>query len=90
MPANTKCVTRPGRFGNPFYVAPSPDEGNKKDPFWRKTAQAAVEEFERLVIHDRRLRELIVAELRGFNLACYCESSVPCHADVLLRIANGL
>lgn len=28
-------------------------------------------------------------ELRGMNLACWCDLDKPCHADVLLEIANG-
>jgi len=31
---------------------------------------------------------LDVSELRGKNLACFCPLSEPCHADVLLRLAN--
>lgn len=31
----------------------------------------------------------IVAELKGKNLACWCAPGAPCHADVLLDIANG-
>ena len=27
-------------------------------------------------------------ELRGKNLACWCPLDQPCHADVLLEIAN--
>ena len=27
-------------------------------------------------------------ELRGRDLACYCALNEPCHADVLLEIAN--
>ena len=30
----------------------------------------------------------IRAELRGKNLACWCALDMPCHADVLLEIAN--
>lgn len=33
--------------------------------------------------------ERIKAELRGRNLACWCRPGDPCHADVLLEIANG-
>lgn len=32
--------------------------------------------------------EQIRAELAGKNLACWCPLGQPCHADVLLRIAN--
>ena len=28
-------------------------------------------------------------ELRGKNLACFCQLDQPCHADVLLEIANA-
>jgi len=31
----------------------------------------------------------IRAELRGKDLACWCPLDAPCHADVLLEIANG-
>lgn len=30
----------------------------------------------------------VVEELRGKNLACWCALDAPCHADVLLEIAN--
>lgn len=30
----------------------------------------------------------IVAELRGKDLACWCRLDQPCHADVLLELAN--
>jgi hypothetical protein len=32
---------------------------------------------------------VIIAELRGRDLACWCPLDQPCHADVLLAIANG-
>jgi hypothetical protein len=32
--------------------------------------------------------EDIRAELRGKDLACWCPLDQPCHADVLLEIAN--
>ena len=31
----------------------------------------------------------IRAELRGKNLACWCKPGEPCHADVLLDLANA-
>ena len=34
-------------------------------------------------------REILVAKLRGKNLACWCGEGEPCHADVLLEIANS-
>lgn len=33
--------------------------------------------------------ESIVLELKGKNLACWCPLDKKCHADILLRLANG-
>lgn len=33
--------------------------------------------------------EVARAELRGKNLACWCPLDQPCHADVLLELANS-
>lgn len=44
----------------------------------------AVEMFERLM----KANPWDVEELRGKNLACWCKPGTPCHADVLLRLAN--
>lgn len=42
------------------------------------------------VIHQPRVPDIdeIRAELRGHDLACWCPLDQPCHADVLLEIAN--
>ncbi|MFF7166844.1 DUF4326 domain-containing protein [Streptomyces sp. NPDC008086] len=37
----------------------------------------------------RRYAERFAGELRGFDLMCTCPLDMPCHADVLLRIADG-
>lgn len=31
----------------------------------------------------------LLLELRGKNLACWCKPGEPCHADVLLELANA-
>lgn len=33
--------------------------------------------------------EVIRAELRGKDLSCWCAPDLPCHADVLLELANA-
>lgn len=33
--------------------------------------------------------EQIRAELKGWNLGCWCALGQPCHANVLLELANG-
>jgi hypothetical protein len=40
-------------------------------------------------VHVADQHDEIRRDLRGKNLACYCKLSEPCHADVLLAIANA-
>jgi hypothetical protein len=73
------CVTRPGPWANPFKVS------------LRYDAEKCVELFERH-ISSTLGADLYIAvrrELRGKNLACWCKPGDPCHADVLLEIANA-
>lgn len=56
-------------------------------------AREAVELFRALYLGGRLIAERSVeglAELRGRDLACWCPLDQPCHADVLLEIANGV
>ena len=57
--------------------------------------EVAVDEFRRMVHapaerkrHGYPSDAEIKRELRGKNLACWCPDGGPCHADVLLEIAN--
>ena len=56
-------------------------------------AELAVELFRRLCARfaeaDPDGYEAWLAALRGKNLACYCPLDQPCHADVLLELANA-
>lgn len=75
LPANTVKVARPSFFGNQFRVGVDGD-------------QAECVKFYRSSIGGL-LRIKIKQELRSMNLACWCKLDQPCHADVLLEIANG-
>ena len=72
MPENTVKVARPSPFGN--YAGPT-----KKD---FEDDLAAMSNADRAFFMDK------VRELRGKNLACWCPLDQPCHADVLLELAN--
>lgn len=37
---------------------------------------------------QNNLRLQAMKELKGKNLACWCKEGEPCHADVLLELAN--
>lgn len=58
------------------------------------SAEMAVEMFRRWLTGEFNAAGVVrpctldVAELRGCNLACWCGAG-PCHADVLLALANG-
>lgn len=76
MPSNAVYVGRPSRWGNPYTIdaCGSPEK--------------AVEEFERFVELSKDFQDMIISELKGKDLACWCPLNAPCHADVLLKIAN--
>lgn len=59
----------------------------------RQAAVFAVDLYRRMLLgaldRDPHFREHYLDELAGKDLACWCPLNQPCHADVLLRIANG-
>lgn len=79
IPENTVSVARPGKWGNPFRVG----------DFGIPTAKDAVERFRGwlggYVVGPAKPD---LSPLRGKNLACWCHLDQPCHADVLLDLAN--
>ena len=87
MPPNTVYVGRPSKWGNPFVVG-------EVDNLLRAPIDqtGAVGMFEDM-LNDTMLRAAYgypddLSELKGKNLACWCPQDQPCHADVLLELAN--
>ena len=81
-PNGLKCayVGKPTPFGNPYKAG----QGNTL------TRAEAVDAFRKLILARPHLITQVRAKLRGKNLACWCPcDGEPCHADVLLAIANG-
>lgn len=90
MPANTVKVDRRTKWGNPFIVNPHVKAGSKSGACYVcvPTIEDAVETYrEYMSLHGRT--EQAIGELRGKNLACWCKPGSPCHADVLLELANS-
>jgi hypothetical protein len=75
-PPNTIYVGRPTKWGNPYEVGVA-----------FATATEAVAAYLTYVSANGYIDE-IRAELRGKDLSCWCRAGAPCHADVLLEIAN--
>lgn len=89
MPPNTVKVDRTTKWGNMhrWTVYYRPGENTRED-----ACRMAIDAFLATISNgrsayptDMEIRE----ELRGKNLACWCPPGAPCHADVLLEIANA-
>jgi hypothetical protein len=84
LPPTAVYVGRPSRWGNPYRVG---DDG---------TAERCVELYRVSALGwwTTGWREHVRAELAGRDLACWCPltdasgNRFPCHADVLLELAN--
>jgi len=71
-PAGVVVVTRPTKWGNPHPLTLGRVEAVRRYHNGRLT----------VTVDD------VTGELRGRDLACYCPRDEPCHADVLLTVAN--
>jgi hypothetical protein len=92
MPPNTVYVGRPTKWGNPFKVGRDGDAAYCLQ-LYRQLAlgNLCLTLGPVSLMAQRRARthlEQAGVELRGKDLACFCKLHQPCHADVLLEIAN--
>lgn len=83
MPPNTVKVDRSTPWGNPFKVHKGVEFPNVAESVamfrsWMTRPGTVGWELSACVRRD----------LRGKNLGCWCKPGSPCHADVLLEIAN--
>jgi hypothetical protein len=91
LPPNTISVGRPTNWGNPYVVRPDLPPGQPIGCLYisAETAETAVEAFRGLLARSPSIVEAAQRDLAGRNLACWCPLGAPCHADVLLEIANA-
>lgn len=101
-PEGAVVVSRPSKWGNPFRFERGKDgewrvTGNGKVSWsadlkvsWTKVqaAQWAVDEFRTTCPPGSIRARDIQIHLAGKDLACWCPLDQPCHADVLLELAN--
>lgn len=85
MPEGAVYVGRPTKFGNPYRPEFSAD---------RTYLLMAVERYRFWLGGGHTPFGLPpqaqeIAQLRGKDLACWCPLDQPCHADVLLELANS-
>lgn len=95
MPPNAVKVDRTTRFGNPFR--PERDRTMVRCVQLHTyllggyTCLCANPSMEQQATYVKMLLAERAAgwpTLRGKNLACWCRPDQPCHADILLKIAN--
>jgi hypothetical protein len=91
IPDDTVIVTRPTKWGNPFIVSPKARPGARSGAGFIcvPTAKEAVLTYREYLNQRPEIVEAARTELRGKNLACFCPIDQPCHADVLLELANA-
>lgn len=93
MPEGAVYVGRGSKWGNPHRVGVSLAR-NTDGTYRYMTAKDAVAAYRDETLpywteHRRADQLLPLEELRGKDLACWCPLDQPCHADVLLEVANA-
>lgn len=80
IPLDAVYVGRPSKWGNPFKVYPDRRGG-------LFAQRVAIDAYRKWLLTDSISPIKDIEELRGKDLVCWC-SPLPCHADVLLELAN--
>jgi len=98
MPVGSVYVGRPTMWHNPYLVCKTRSAEEAVRAF-RMGVRGRWTSLQRLEHHsDVSMLTVIsyfqnirrrIGELRGKDLACWCPLDVPCHADVLLEVANS-
>jgi len=83
MPENTIYVGRGSKWGNDARIGFLDTHLG-----YILTHEQAVEAFKAFMQRHPYLIDDAKKELKGKNLACWCGKDSPCHADVLLKLAN--
>jgi hypothetical protein len=83
IPPDAIYVGRPSKWGNPFKI------GGWYNGKRIKTRMEAVSVHKDWLLNSDMGQHLLedIGELRGKDLVCFC-APLPCHADVLLELAN--
>ena len=74
IPPDAVYVGRPSKWGNPFKIKQdgTREEVIAKYAYWIERQPQLMDDLE---------------ELKGKDLVCWC-TPLPCHADILLELAN--
>lgn len=68
-------VGRPSEFGNPYPKS-----------LWG--VEKAISNYRDYIETCIKTGSIDIEKLKGKNLSCWCSLNTPCHADILLELAN--
>ncbi len=103
LPPGAVYVGRPSKWGSPFRVGEPvpresplfdivashvPGQGRGLASITMLTPYLVVDAYFEWLVNQPALWLAVPRELRGLDLACYCPVGQPCHADLLLALAN--
>lgn len=88
LPAGAVSVARPTRWGNPYRMSPYVGAEKVVRDFERELRSTLLHPWAESHPLEFRIMAESIGELRGHDLACWCPLDQPCHADVLLEVAN--
>ena len=88
-PKDAIYVGRPSKWGNPFKIGDLAQSPTEAEGQMRLDRKAAISMYRKWLLNSvpTPIREQMLSELKGKDLVCWC-SPLPCHADVLLELAN--
>lgn len=104
LPEGAVYVGRPTKWGNPFVVHSDRMQNGQRYPMDPKVSVSSFRSMVmecgwfpvplpwpkgKIPACEPTTIEDVKRELRGKNLVCWCALDQPCHADVLLEIANA-
>jgi len=77
LPLGAVYVGRPSKWGNPFKISKT------------LTRDDVIQKYEDRIVANIQNNPIVydLSELKGKDLVCWCHPQ-PCHADILLKLAN--
>ena len=95
IPEGAIYVGRPTRWGNPFRAGRQMTSMGVRNATAAEAVRCYVTWLRHRIYVDCTVQPALIRELRGHDLVCWCPltlpdgSRCPCHADVLLELANA-
>lgn len=94
---DTLRVSRDTRWGNPFRPGDFPHQATAARWGWPRLdpnlipadTHEAVQMFARQLLKHPESIDAVRGQLGGRVLGCWCAIGEPCHADLLMRVANA-